>query len=130
MTDETSKFGSKFMGYEASDSKGNLLVRGLREIETKSAESTFKVFKQILMELDYASVRNSVSRDIITHITSTMSDRAATEVKFNELLEFYRKEILSLVYYNYHTFTEEEKASVGSLSNFFLSFLIFGKTKT
>ena len=36
-----------------------------------------------------------------------MSDRVATEVKFNELLSNYRKETLPLTYYNYATFTEE-----------------------
>ena len=52
-------------------------------------------------------------------ILRLLCHRAATEVKFNELLEQYRKEILPLTCYNYHTFTEEEKASLESLSNFF-----------
>ena len=43
MTNETSKFGIKFMGYEASDSEGNLWVLGLREIETKSSQNTLIV---------------------------------------------------------------------------------------
>ena len=40
LTDETSKYGSKFMGYEASGSEGNLCVLGLIDIETKSANDT------------------------------------------------------------------------------------------
>ncbi|CAG2242439.1 unnamed protein product [Mytilus edulis] len=52
LTDETSKFGSKFMGYEACDSEGNFWVLGLRDIETKSANDTIKVFKQILNDID------------------------------------------------------------------------------
>ena len=48
MTDETSKFGSKFLGYEAADSDGRLWVLGLRDIETKSANSTLNVFREIL----------------------------------------------------------------------------------
>ena len=121
LTDETSKFGSKYMVYEASDSQGNLWVLGLRDIETKSASDTLKVFKQILQDLDDKSVSgdNETSRSIIFHIVATLSDRAATEVKFNSLLYDFRKEILPLTYYNYHTFTDEEKKPLESLCNFF-----------
>jgi len=109
------------MGYEATDTAGNFWVLGLREIETKSASNTLSVLKQILDDLDTASrnSNNQVSRDIITHITGTMSDRAATEVKFNELLENYRKEILPLTYASYDTFTLEEKTHIESLNNYF-----------
>ena len=121
LTDEIPKFGSKFMGYEAADSEGNLWVLGLRDIETKSSESTLKVFKEILSDLDENSSasNNETSRSIICHITATMSDSAATEVKFNELLCNYRKEILPLTYCNYASFIEEEKSVLENLSNFF-----------
>ena len=118
MTDETSKFGSKLIGYECSDSGGNLWVLGLKEIKTKSANDTLAVFQQILTDLDNNSNDNSVSKDIISHITATMSDRAATEVKFNELIELYRTEVLPLAYHNYDTFTEE-KYAIQNMSNFF-----------
>ena len=62
---------------------------------------------------------HSVSNEILCHITSTMSDRAATEVKFNDLLETYRKEVLPLCYVGYDTFSEEEKFRLEKLHNFF-----------
>ena len=95
ITDETSRFGSKYMGYEAADSDGNLWVLGLREIETKSADHTLKVFKEILKDLDENSKLNSnqISSNIICHIVATLSDRAATEVKFNSLLSDNRRKI-------------------------------------
>ena len=37
LTDETSKKGEKYMGYEASDSTGKLWVLGVRDMATKSA---------------------------------------------------------------------------------------------
>ena len=121
ITDETTKFGNKYMGYEAADSEGNLWVIGLRDIETKSASNTLTVFKEILSDLDTASQsgEDRTSKDIICHIKATMSDRAATELKFNSLLEQYRKEILPLVYYNYQTFTEDERMALENMSNFF-----------
>ena len=121
LTDETSKYGSKFMGYEASDSQGNLWVLGLRDIETKSAGDTLKVFKELLQDLDDASqlTDNETSKSIICHIIATLSDRASTEVKFNQLLADFRKEILPLSYHNYNTFTEAEKIPLESMCNFF-----------
>jgi hypothetical protein len=62
----------------------------LKEIKTKSAKDTLAVFQQILTDLYNSSNDDSVSKDTITHITATMSDRAATEVKFNELIEQYK----------------------------------------
>ena len=62
MTDKTSKFGSKFIGYEYSDSGGNLWVLGLKEIETNSAKDTLAVFQQILTDLDNSSNDDSVSK--------------------------------------------------------------------
>jgi len=44
MTDEISKFGTKFMGYEASNSEGNLWGLGLREIETKESKKYLDCF--------------------------------------------------------------------------------------
>ena len=37
LTDETSKFGEKYMGCHVAGPVGNITVLGLREIETKSA---------------------------------------------------------------------------------------------
>lgn len=121
LTDETSKFGSKFMGYEAADSSGTLWVLGLRDIETKSASDTLKVFQQILQDIDEKSCEegSETSRKIVSHIVATLSDRAATEVKFNSLLYDFRKEILPLTYHNYDDFSEAEKSSLEYMCNFF-----------
>lgn len=48
-----------------------------------------------------------------------MSDRAATELKFNELLYDFRKETLPLTFENYDTFTDDETNSIEHLCNFF-----------
>ena len=89
-TDEISKFGAAYMGYEASDTDGNTWVLGLRHIETKSADNTLKVFKELTLARSHA-VQNGVSRDILQQITATISDRAATENKFNDILKDYRQ---------------------------------------
>jgi len=72
-----------------------------------SSRNTLSVLKEILQDLDNASSsdNNEVSGDIITHIKAT--DRAATELKFNDLLQPYRDEVLPMTYINYETFREE-----------------------
>ena len=52
LTDETSRRGKKYMGYEARDMEGKLWVLGMREMATKSASDTLDVFKEILSDID------------------------------------------------------------------------------
>ena len=121
-TDETSKFGNKYGGYHLSDQNGNMYVLGLRLLPTKSSSDTLSVFHEILDDIDLAcnTTTNEKSLSVFTSIKATMSDRAATEIKFNSLLESYRKSILPLTLDNYSYFSESEKLSVDRLYNFFL----------
>jgi len=82
-------------------------------------------FNQILSDLDDASRldNNYTSRSIVSHIVATMSDRAATELKFNELLSDFRKETLPLTFENYDTFTDDEQNSIENVCNFFCGLL-------
>ena len=82
LTDETSRKGAKYMGYEASDSSGQLWVLGVHEMVSKSAADTLSVFKEVLSDIDYTCQQSDQepSKLILQHIVVTMSDRAATEV--------------------------------------------------
>ena len=113
------------MGYEAADSDGNLWVLGLRKIATKSADHTLKVFKEILKDLDENSKINSnqISSNIICHIVATLSNRATTEVKFNSLLSDFRRQINPLTYYNYNTFSDEEKNHLKACAISFVDYM-------
>ena len=96
MNDETSKLGKKFEGFHLSDKQGKLWVLGLRNIITKGATDTMTTFNEILSDISDASQfsdRES-SKKILLNIVATMSDRASTQIKFNELLEDYRANIL------------------------------------
>ena len=121
MTDETSKFGNKYMGYEARDDEGTFWVLGLREITTKSSQDTLKVLREILDDIDYISdsTNSEQSKLILKHMVATMSDRAATETKFNRILQEYRENVLPLVRNVYGDLTDDEGIKVSALSNFF-----------
>lgn len=50
-SDETSKYGDKFMGYHASDENKRYWVLGLRDIASKSSENTLATFKELLSDI-------------------------------------------------------------------------------
>ncbi|CAC5398047.1 unnamed protein product [Mytilus coruscus] len=94
--DETSKYGTQFEGYHVSDNEGRLWVLGLRNILTKGAKDTLKTFQEILQDINEVSevCDHEAGKKVLLNIVSTMSDRASTQIKFNELLEEYRAEML------------------------------------
>jgi E1A/CREB-binding protein len=53
------------------------------------------------------------------HIVATMSDRAATEVKFNTLLEQFKCEVMTAVHPQFEELTEEEQTALTRIANFF-----------
>jgi len=73
-------------GYHIRDSNGSFYTLGMRELTTKSGKDTLQVLKEILTDIDEVAkdTDNQTSKEILTNITSTMSDSASTEVKFNE----------------------------------------------
>lgn len=121
-TDETSKYGSKYGAFAIRDSQGRPYVVGLRDMLTKSAKDTLDVFKEILWDLDklyYKGTNNPTSQNLLFNVRNTMSDRAATESKFNDLLEAYRGEILPMMIEDWDNLSQELRDEMTRLNNFF-----------
>lgn len=121
-TDETSKYGSKYGAFAIRDDEGRPYLVGLRDLATKSAKDTLDVFKEILWDVDkvyYTPTNNITSQNLLFQIRNTMSDRAATELKFNELLEAYREEILPAMTEGWSDLDEELQGKLTRLNNFF-----------
>ena len=53
-----------------------------------------------------------MSSNILQNITGTMSDSAATENNFNDILQEYRKSVLPMTYAHYDEFSPVKKASL------------------
>ncbi|XP_071149165.1 uncharacterized protein [Mytilus edulis] len=122
--DETSKYGHKYQGIHSSDADGRIWALGVREMTTKAGQSVLNVLKDILSDIDDASERsdNEVSKEILLNISSTMSDRAATQLKFNELLEEFRTSVLKeKMVDTWETLSLNEQETISKLSNFFCS---------
>ena len=119
-TDEASKYGSKWGAFATRDSEGNYMLLGLRDMATKSSNDTLDTFKEILSDVNAASdSETDVGKKILSNIKNTMSDRASTETKFNELLKDFRESVLPDIVENYDNFNDESKQAVSSMNNFF-----------
>ena len=55
---------------------------------------------------------------LLQHVVATMSDRAATEVKFNTLLHAFKQEVMESVYPNFAELSEAEQQDLCRLANF------------
>lgn len=89
---------------------------------TKSGQDTLSTFQSILSDIDQVSSKteNSVCKHILLNIVSTMSDRAATQQKFNTLLEDYRKLILmDDIGQAWYDMSLAEQMALSKLNNFF-----------
>ena len=97
----------------------------IRDIPSKAAKDCLEVLKQILDDLSArcASQGNRKPRglEILLRIKNTMSDRASTEVKFNELLEIFINETIPLMKEaeEEELLEGEDEAAVVRLNEFF-----------
>ncbi len=120
-SDETTKYYHKLMTQSLRDEEGQPHLLGLREIPSKSAIDTLDVFKEALSDLDTLAMSGNVSpvsAEIIYRIKNTMSDRAATEEKFYDILEEFRSGVLPKVVDNWDNLDSNVKAGITRLNNF------------
>ena len=91
---------------------------------TKAGKDILKTLLNIFGDIDATSrtSENPVSKTILKNISSTMSDRASTQTKFNELLEVFRTDIIREdLGDHWDDMSTEEQTSVSKLCNFFCS---------
>ena len=110
-----------------TDENGQEWLVGLRDLPTKSAEDTLNVWKEILSDISERCKGMeedglSVGDKLLLTIHHTMSDRAATCVKFDRLLEVYINEVLPLIQQTpTDQLGEAQQEIVRRLNNFFCS---------
>jgi hypothetical protein len=91
--DETRKQGETFASFITTDENRSLYLLGLKQMANKAAQTQLDTFKIILDDIDTQVscrpyvLQSSVAFKILEHIQFTMSDRAATECVFKELLQ-------------------------------------------
>ena len=118
-TDGTSKFGQKYAGYQIATEQDTYTL-GIRETGSGSAQTTLDTLQEILDDLTCAAAAEKgagteTSKIILSKIKNTMSDRAATEKAFNDLLSCYRSEILPTVIQEWEQLSNEERQSMSRM---------------
>jgi hypothetical protein len=122
LSDETSKYGHKYQGMHAANSEGMIRALGIWEMTTKFGQSVPSVLEDILGDNEQESVDSEgVSKEILLNISSALSDRASTLLKFNELLKEFRGNILKgKMAEIWEHLSACEQQSLSRLSNYFV----------
>ena len=116
-TDGTTKFGQHFATYDIGD-----FTLGIRHVFSGSAQNTLDTLIEILDDLDTVGkqIGNSeTSKQIISKIENTMSDRHAAEKLFSQYLAEYRESILPDVIAGWNDMTTEEYEQITRMNNFY-----------
>jgi hypothetical protein len=102
------------------DAEGKIWALGIRKMTTKSGHSVLGVLQDILGDIEQVSEGSEgVPKAILRNISSTMSDRASTQLKFNELLEEFRGNILQKKMADaWEHLSASEQQSLSRLCNF------------
>ena len=87
------------MAFGITDEDGNQLVIGLRDMASKSSDDTLSTLQDIMKDIEerFSQTNSNMSKELFVSITGTMSDCAATEVRFSHLLENYINEVVPLL---------------------------------
>ena len=125
LSDETPDRGMTVEGFNIADEEGTLYVLGLREMANKKGQTTLNTFKQILSDINSADAlrkgieESDVGHQVLSHISATLSDQAATQKKFNELLQDYKDQVMPMVCDKWEELDESEQLLCSKISNFF-----------
>ena len=113
------KKGQSYTSYCITTPDQEPLVMGIRPSPTKSAADTLKGLHRIVSDLNEASNIPNLGEKLITNTKSTMSDRAAACKLNASMLTEYRASLLNDHHDGYHNLSEQDKASVTIMYNFF-----------
>ena len=111
------------MTYTITDQDVDAYLLGLRQMASKSAKHTLDTLKETINDISdiclKAKAGNNVGHQILCQIRNTMSDCAANEVLFNDMLKTYRKECLPLYYKNWDNFSPDAQEKLSPMYIYF-----------
>lgn len=121
LSDETSKAGKQSFVTAAGGESGQCYLLSLREIGDKSGGTMLAKVKETLEDLGKVSGKDPVSfaGELFLQLKNTQSDRAATCVKLNEMIDQFRQEIAPYVVKNWDLLDEQEKNAILKVRNFY-----------
>ena len=125
-SDETRKNGRSFGSFLITNENKEPVLLGLRQMSSKASKTELDTLKSILDDVNQRceSLTHSNSDmdkrvEILRKINSTMSDRAATEISFKELLNTYRSDLMKDHVDHFDSMSPEEQYLITRMFNFF-----------
>ena len=122
MSDETSKQGKQSLVCAVSTEDGSDFLMSLRELGDKSGCSMLQVLNETLRDLGQVSGSSdpeNFARQMFLQLQNTMSDRASTCVKLNELISSYRNKLVPKLIENWDKLDVVQQAGHLRVRNFF-----------
>ena len=107
------------MVYATTDKEKNPMVLGLKPLPTKSGQDSLEALINLLGEISESTGNKELGDQLIVKLKNTRSDRAATEKKFNELLQEYREGILKKLTDDFENMSKKQIDNVIKMNNFF-----------
>ena len=120
-TDETTKSKTKMQSFVVSGAGESALVLGIREMVDKSALNQISCFRELLEDVAKCGSEPGLVEKIIASIANMMSDRANTQVKFNDLFETWRSDCLFKVYENWPQLSAGQREQLARVNASFCS---------
>lgn len=119
MSDETTKRRHKMQTYlvnlERDESGSKVFCLGIPEVHAKTASESLEALKRRVNRIELmtsGTASGECLRKLISSISSCMSDRASTQVKFNKLLEGFKREILPTIRDDWEVLTPSEREAL------------------
>ena len=114
MSDGMSKYGHHYGVFDVRMSDGDVYMLGMRDVASGDSKNTLKLLLDVLG--DVASVSKGELHEtvdkMLVNVKNIMSDRAAAERKFGELLHDYRKKVVPSVVSGWGDMSSEERMDV------------------
>ena len=76
----------------------------------KSSQTMMDTFVEIVEDLSCVAGESGVVKQIVMNIRNFMTDRAATERKFTDMLQIYRESIFRESHENWESMSDEQRA--------------------
>ena len=120
LRDGTTQKGKQFSGVKISLGK-EMFTLGLKEVAKGDAENSFKITKEMISDVEKASVDKGNKVNIVKSISSCMTDKCATEMKVTKMLleeKLHENEGLSLETLNHDSVFKEKEYTYEIIDNF------------
>ncbi|XP_077869048.1 uncharacterized protein LOC144360010 [Saccoglossus kowalevskii] len=122
--DGTSKFHKHYQGYQVTLSSGRTMTLGMQQLSGGTTSDIVDAFKDTIGDLADTIVsdnadKETITAQLITSLTSTMSDQGPTSATFNQQIDALKEKLLPKVTKNWDIISSANKEKLTKMFNFY-----------